>query len=432
MKQHLLRSYLGRGTVALLALLFLQTNAVWAQQPTPVYPPNAYPSNQPQPVQVMNSNQLDDLVAPIALYPDPLISQVLVAATYPLEIVEASQWLQRNPGLTGPALTQAAAQQNWDPSVQALVMFPDALQRLNEDVNWTTALGNAFLAQQGDVMAAVQRMRVRAEQSGRLSSTPQQQVVRTVEMGQPVVEIYPANPEIIYVPVYDPYWVWGPPVYYRYPRWNYGPRLGFYWGRGISVVAYFGGGWDGWNNWGWRPGWGSRTIVVNNTFINRYNFNAPRYASARGTAVWSHDSYRDGYRRSAGAYTAHATSPRPVIQPQARTAPQPSAPVRSFAPSSAPSRAFTQSPNRTIENGNASRFRSERAYPNAPRSEAAPAPARATPQYRMAPQSRSVAPQQRSVAPPERGSGSQSRGGGNGGNSRSHEDRGHDRGGHGR
>src|SRR5437763_8549892 len=100
---------------------------------------------------IMPSNQLDDLVAPIALYPDPLISQILVASTYPLEVVEAYQWLQQNPGLTGPALTQAAAAQNWDPSVQGLVMLPDMLRRLNEDVNWTTNLGNAFLNQQADL-----------------------------------------------------------------------------------------------------------------------------------------------------------------------------------------------------------------------------------------------------------------------------------------
>jgi hypothetical protein len=114
-------------------------------------------------------NQLEGLVAPIALYPDPLISQILVASTYPLEVVEAYQWLQQNPGLTGPALTQAAGAQNWDPSVQALVVFPDVLRRLNEDVNWTTSLGNAFLNQEADVMAAIQQMRVSAQQNGRLS-----------------------------------------------------------------------------------------------------------------------------------------------------------------------------------------------------------------------------------------------------------------------
>src|SRR5579862_4976310 len=120
------------------------------------------------------NDQLDDLVAPIALYPDPLLSQVMVASTYPLEIVEAQQWLQRNPGLSGQQLTEAARAQNWDASVQALVAMPDVLGKLNQDLQWTTTLGNAFLAQQSDVMAAVQQMRGRAQANGRLSTTTQQ------------------------------------------------------------------------------------------------------------------------------------------------------------------------------------------------------------------------------------------------------------------
>jgi hypothetical protein len=155
----------------------------------------------PPPVQApLAPDQLDSLVAPIALYPDPLLSQILVAATYPLELVQADQWLQRNPGLTGPALTEGAQQQNWDPSVQALVIFPDLVKRLTSDITWTTNLGNAFLAQQGEVMDAVQRMRARAQQAGKLASTPQQQVIQTTDGGQPVIEIEPADPAVIYVP----------------------------------------------------------------------------------------------------------------------------------------------------------------------------------------------------------------------------------------
>jgi hypothetical protein len=142
---------------------------------------------------------LDDLVAPIALYPDPLLSQILVAATYPLEVVQAYQWLQRNPGLTGPALTQGAQQQNWDASIQALVVFPDVVKQLNDDVTWTTNLGNAFLAQQQDVMHAVERMRLTAQQAGKLQSSPQESVVTTAENGQTIIEIQPADPDVIYV-----------------------------------------------------------------------------------------------------------------------------------------------------------------------------------------------------------------------------------------
>src|SRR5581483_8747877 len=148
-----------------------------AQQPPPY--PEAPPPDGQNPVpaaQPLTPDQLDTLVAPIALYPDPLLSQVLVAATYPIEIVEAQQWLQQNKNLQGQQLTDAAKDQNWDPSVQALVAFPDVLTRLNQDIRWTTDLGNAFLAQQADVMNAVQRMRQRAQQAGKLQSNTQQTV----------------------------------------------------------------------------------------------------------------------------------------------------------------------------------------------------------------------------------------------------------------
>jgi hypothetical protein len=251
----------------------------------------------PPPGQTLSPDQLDGLVAPIALYPDPLVSQILVAATYPLEVVQAYQWMQRNPGLSGPALTQGAQEQNWDPSVQALVVFPDVMKRLNEDVAWTSNLGNAFLAQQADVMDAIQRMRRKAQEAGKLASTEQQKVVQTADSGQPVIEIVPANPDVIYVPVYDPAWIWGPPLWYPYPRWYWPPQpafgagVFFGFGAGIHLGLFFGGGWGGWGGWGWHPGWGSRTVIVNNTFITRNNFNTTRITNVHGTNVWSHDSF---------------------------------------------------------------------------------------------------------------------------------------------
>src|SRR5579863_5482857 len=259
----------------------------WAQQPPPALPP---------PGQTLTPDQLNDLVAPIALYPDELLSQIMVAATYPLEVVEAFQWAQRNPGLTGPALTQAAQQQNWDPSVQALVVFPDVMKRLNDDVTWTTNLGDAFLAQQQDVMDAVQRMRQRAQQAGRLQSTPQLNVENVNQGGQPYIDIEPTDPDVMYVPVYDPDWIWGPPLWYPYPRWYWPPRsfltggLYFGFGAGINVGLFFGGGWHGWGGWGWHPGWGNHTVIVNNTFIHQNNFNAGHISNAHGgNEVWSHD-----------------------------------------------------------------------------------------------------------------------------------------------
>lgn len=274
------------GAAILCTALLCGSGMLLAQQEPPAPPP---------PDQTLSPDQLDDLVAPIALYPDPLLSQVLVAATYPLEVVQAYQWQQKNPGLTGPALTQAAQQQNWDASVQALVIYPDVLKRLNDDVSWTTALGNAFLAQQQAVMDAVQRMRQKAQQAGKLQSTPQESVVTTTDAGAPYIEIEPSSPDVIYVPVYDPAWVWGAPLWYPYPHWWWPPRsflapgLFFGFGGPVNVGFYFGAGWHGWGGWGWHPGWGNRTVIVNNTFIHRYNFNTTNITNVHGTSVWAHD-----------------------------------------------------------------------------------------------------------------------------------------------
>src|SRR5579883_1858351 len=398
MKDKLMRSMRRIVAGGCLLALALTPSAVFSQQPIPV-PDTGQPipvpdAGQAAPAPVLSANELDGLVAPIALYPDPVISQILVASTYPLEVVEAYQWLQRNPGLTGQALTQAAAQQNWDPSVQALVVFPDVLQRLNQDVSWTTNLGNAFLNQQGDVMAAVQRMRLSAEQSGKLVSTPQQQVIMTSDAGQPVVEIEPVNPEVIYVPTYDPAWIWGPAVYYPYPRWYY-PHSGFYFGVGIGVGAFFGGGWGGWGGWGWHPAWGHRTVIVNNTFIQRNNFNSVRMANMPRTAVWSHDAFhrqgvpysnravaerfRPNMQVAGGRAFASSTRPAPMSAPSANFASrqQQTFANRSFSNSYAgrpamqnvPSRnSFSAAPVRTPGN-----FRQDRSF-NAPAARSYSAP----------------------------------------------------------
>jgi hypothetical protein len=231
--------------------------------------------------------QLDNLVAPIALYPDPLLSQVLVASTYPLEVVEAEQWSHRNPSLNGQALMDAARQQPWDPSLQALVAVPDALAKLDQDIRWTTDLGNAFLAQQEDVMSAIQRMRSRAEDNGRLSSTAQQAVQYQDQGGYQVIEILPTNPDIVYVPVYDPFYIWGPPAYGYYPALYY-PFFGFGFGSGDNLAFCF-GGWGGWNGWGWGPNWFGRTVILNNGFFQRYGFRERYLNGFGGRTVWQHD-----------------------------------------------------------------------------------------------------------------------------------------------
>src|SRR6266404_5318713 len=216
------------------------------------------------------NDQLDSLVAPIALYPDQLLAQILAASTYPLEIIQLEQWLKRNPNLKDKALADGVARQPWDPSVQAMAVFPDVVTRLSANVAWTTNLGNAFLAQQQDVMDAVQRMRAKAQSKGTLKTTEQQKVeTETVEGEEEVIVIELANPQFVYVPSYDPAVVYGPPVYpypaYYYP--GYVPGMGLAFGTGLILGAAWA------NNWG-NCNWGHGDITINNNNnFNRNNIN---------------------------------------------------------------------------------------------------------------------------------------------------------------
>jgi hypothetical protein len=157
-------------------------------------------------------------------------------------------------------------------------------------VGWTTGLGNAFLAQQAEVMQAVQRMRAQAEARGKLSTTPQQNVTTETQNGQKVIDIQPANPDVLYVPYYNPVWVWGPPVFGYYPPLLYpGIDIGWGWGPGIELGLYFGGwgGW-GWGGWGWWPNWYGGAIILNHSFFHRYGFNH-FHGDPLGRSEWSHD-----------------------------------------------------------------------------------------------------------------------------------------------
>ena len=391
-----------RAVAVFLSFLLLAPGIAYAQtQPPPLPPPG----------QTLSPDQLDDLVAPVALYPDPLLSQLLVASTYPLEVVQAYQWLQRNPGLQGPSLTQAAQQQNWDASVQALVMFPDVLKRLNDDVTWTTNLGNAFLAQQQDVMDAVQRMRAKAQQAGKLASTPQEDVVTGNENGQPEIQIEPTNPDVIYVPVYDPVWIWGPAVWYPYPLWFWPPRsviyggLGFGFGLGINVGFFFGAGWHGWGGWGWHPGWRDHTVVVNNSFIHQYNFNTARIGNVHGTSTWAHDpAHRQGvpYTRPElnQQYRANVRqnlAPPPSMSRTRGTLEQPSERVGNReVPQNAPP-AQSRSVFGGQEYGRSAQTNAEHGYSSLGTARSSPAPRPA------APAPRAAAPAPRASAPSGRG-----------------------------
>ena len=281
--------------------------------------PTAVAQDQPA-AQTLSPEQLESLVAPIALYSDSLLSQVLVACTYPLEVVEAQQWLQQNGALKGTALTDAAKTQNWDPSVQALVAFPEVIKRLNSDIRWTTDLGNAFLAQQADVMSSVQRLRARAKDSGKLTDTPQQKVVVEDQNGQSAIEIQPVDPQVIYVPVYNPGYFWGDPGY-SWPGLYYpGIGVGWGWGAGINLGFYF-GGCCGFGGWGWGPGWFGGGIFVNNSFFHRYGFREFHGAGAYGNSAWAHNPEHRGavpYPRGvASRYQGAAASARNAARPNA-------------------------------------------------------------------------------------------------------------------
>ena len=260
--------------------------------------------------QTLTQTQLDNLVAPIALYPDPLVSQVLVACTYPLELVEAQQWLQANGSLSGQASVNAARQQNWDPSVQALVAMPDVLGKLTQNVQWTTDLGNAFLAQQADVMSAIQRMRSRAQASGKLESDTHERVTTESQDGQSAVQIMPADLQVIYVPTYDPAYVWGPPAWGGYPLLPY-PDYGFGWGFGLDIGFCFGGwggwGWGGWG-WGWGPNWFGGGIFVNNFFFGHYGYGRGG-GYGRGFGGVSGGGYGRGNGGGVGGRTAWTHDP---------------------------------------------------------------------------------------------------------------------------
>jgi hypothetical protein len=285
-------------------------------EPMQGQPPLAQPAPTSAPALPME--QLVALLAPIALYPDPLLAQVLAASTYPLEIVEAQQWLQQNRSVTGAQLIEAARQQNWDASVQALVAFPDAVALLARDIRWTTDVGNAFLSQQQDVMNAIQSLRARAQGNGQLVSGPQQVVTSQAQSGQSAIAIQPANPQVIYVPMYNPQAVWGPqfvssygpPPVYPAPYYQggfaggYGEGYGGGYGSGFAGSAIrFGAGvvlnalFSGvthFTGWGWALNWLVNTLFTNPLFFHNngyqgYGGYGGGYSGGYGAVAWVHN-----------------------------------------------------------------------------------------------------------------------------------------------
>jgi Protein of unknown function (DUF3300) len=280
--------------------LFLSCCLVFATAPEVLVAQADQSAAQP-PVQAAQQTpeQLQQLVAPIALYPDALVAQILAAATYPDQVVEADRWLQQHTDLKGEQLGKEVDKQPWDPSVKALVEFPSVLANMDKNLSWTSSLGDAYVNQQQDVMSAVQTMRDRAEKAGNLKSTSQEKVSKH---GQTIV-IEPADPEVVYVPEYDPWLVYGEPIGI-WPGWYWYPGL-FFDGPGIMFglgfgIGFFGGfGW-GWGHWGYD--WHHHGILFDRhayvshsrVFVNRNNFNRAGgfhgggFAGGRGFASSGH------------------------------------------------------------------------------------------------------------------------------------------------
>ena len=299
-----------------------------AQTAPPVAPPaSSPPASSPgaattagtqAAAQPFTAVQLDQLLAPIALYPDALLAQTLMAATYPLEVVEAARWSQDNPTLKGDAALAAVKDKGWDVSVTSLAAFPQVLAMMNSKLDWVQKVGDAMIAQQSDVAASIQRLRAQAQSAGNLKSTPQQTVTtQAASAGAPAdtpaaIVIQPTNPDTVYVPSYNPSWAYGtwpypndPPIYFPPPPgygYGYGGPgwSGLSFGLGFAVGGAFFGGWSwggGWGGgWGWRGwgGWGHNSYTTINvtraTYITN-NFNRNYYHDDR----WNHDpAHRHG------------------------------------------------------------------------------------------------------------------------------------------
>jgi uncharacterized membrane protein YgcG len=274
--------------------------ALGAQDQTPPPAPE-----QPQPAQ-LTPEQLQELVAPIALYPDALVAQILAASAYPTQIVEADRFLQQNPNLEGEALGAEVDKQDWDPSVKALTQFPSVLSNMDKDLSWTSELGDANYNQPQDVMDAIQFMRQKAQEAGNLKNTPQQ----TVATQGSTVIIQPANPQIVYVPEYDPELVYGYPIGLWpgfYPWWGVSsPFISF--GIGFGIGPFFGFGW-GWHAWGFHWGLGGGLLFGGGRYAFHshafYDRNAYFHGNFRGAAPFARgDRSLRGYAPQAGRSVA--------------------------------------------------------------------------------------------------------------------------------
>lgn len=289
------------------------TPALAQTAPPPKAPASAATADKPP----LKQEELDQLLAPVALYPDPVITQMLMASTYPLEIVEADRWLKDkgNASLKGDQLAAALEKQTWDPSVKSLISFPDVLSMMSKELDWTVKLGDAFLAQQAAVMDTIQSLRGKAKDAGNLKSTPQQNVTVEQEGSSQIIVIEPTSPQTIYVPQYNPTVVYGawpspayPPYYYPTGAAIAGAAISF--GVGMAMSAAWGYAW-GHAAWGHGHGHGHIDMDVNrnsnfNRNINRESYRSSSTRTGGGRGNWQHDP---SHRRGA-AYSNRSTAQR--------------------------------------------------------------------------------------------------------------------------
>jgi len=213
-----------------------------------------------------SKEQIEQLVAPIALYPDALVAQIVMASTYPLEVVQAARWTKENPKVTGKALEDAMQKQPWDPSVKSLTATPQVLAMMNDKLDWMQKLGDAFLAQQKEVLDGVQRLRSKALAAGNLKSGKEQKVTTEQEGNTTIVKIEPANPEVVYVPVYNPTVIYGPWPYPAYPPYYYYPPSyagGVFFAFSVGIIIG--------NAWWGGCHWGGGNVYINHNNYNNFN-----------------------------------------------------------------------------------------------------------------------------------------------------------------
>ena len=280
------------------------------------------PAAQPDEYALLTADELDGLVAPIALYPDALVAQVLGAATFPYEIVDAVVWLKQNSSLTGESLAKAVDQQSWDPAVKALTQFPTVLDNLAKNLAWTSSLGEASATQQQDVMAAIQRMRAKAYAAGNLKSSPE---IKVVQESPQTIVIQPANPQVVYVPAYNPTVIYGATVVVPgYSSADLAAAAIISFGVGIAVGAAVYGGCCGWG-WGyWGTSWHSHTIIYNrNIYVGNPYWRGGYYGGYPGYRPPGYPGYRPpgypGYRpgypgyRPPGGYPGYGRPPATTL-----------------------------------------------------------------------------------------------------------------------